>query len=132
MRFTALKLFGAKTQTLTREENLISPPGFFCNASPWRAEICDAGGLAELAPALPSLALCVRLSHRKREERRRAGHATLTVQYDAAYRSLLQFAGSFDAFANRFQGDLLEPIRQSMSLISQLSRIPCFLSQCNE
>src|SRR5438552_9919466 len=29
VRFTAPKLFGAKTQTLTREENLISPPGFF-------------------------------------------------------------------------------------------------------
>jgi len=28
VRFTASKLFGAKTQTLTREENLISPPGF--------------------------------------------------------------------------------------------------------
>ncbi|PYK71024.1 MAG: hypothetical protein DME44_09305 [Verrucomicrobia bacterium] len=30
MRFTAPKLFGAKTQTLAREENLFLLPVFFC------------------------------------------------------------------------------------------------------
>ncbi|MDB4978254.1 MAG: hypothetical protein JWM56_440 [Candidatus Peribacteria bacterium] len=56
----------------------------------------------------------------------------MTVSYDAAYRSLLQFAGSFDGFLGQFKGDLLTPIEQTASLVSQLSRIPCFLAECNE
>ncbi len=56
---------------------------------------------------------------------------TLSVTYDAAYRSLLQFAGTFDDFLSVFRLDLLRPIRQSMPLLQQLSRIPCFLAQCN-
>jgi hypothetical protein len=63
---------------------------------------------------------------------REAEMLKLAVTYDAAYRTLLQFSGQFDEFASRFKGDLIEPIRQSMSLLSQLSRIPCFLSQCLE
>ncbi len=55
----------------------------------------------------------------------------LSVTYDAAYRSLLQFAGTFDDFLSVFRLDLLKPIRQSLPLLQQLSRIPCFLSQCN-
>src|SRR4029077_6623088 len=43
----------------------ISPPVFF-DASQWRAELCAADALAELAPPLPSLALRVRLSHWER------------------------------------------------------------------
>lgn len=56
---------------------------------------------------------------------------TLSVTYDAAYRSLLQFAGTFDDFLSVFRLDLLRPVRQSLPLLQQLSRIPCFLSQCN-
>ena len=56
---------------------------------------------------------------------------TLSVTYDAAYRSLLQFAGTFDDFLSVFRLDLLRPIRQSLPLLQQLGRIPCFLSQCN-
>lgn len=55
----------------------------------------------------------------------------LSVTYDAAYRSLLQFAGTFDDFLSVFRLDLLRPLRQSLPMLQQLSRIPCFLSQCN-
>ena len=57
----------------------------------------------------------------------------LAVSYDAAYRSLaLQLRGSLDTFADNFSPDLLTPLRQSVSVLSQLGRIPCFLAQCNE
>ena len=56
---------------------------------------------------------------------------SLSVTYDAAYRSLLQFAGTFDDFLSVFRLDLLRPVRQSLPLLQQLSRIPCFLAQCN-
>jgi hypothetical protein len=56
---------------------------------------------------------------------------TLSVTYDAGYRSLLQFAGTFDDFLSVFRLDLLQPIRQSLPLLQQLSRIPCFIAQCN-
>ncbi len=51
--------------------------------------------------------------------------------YDASYRSLLQFAGNFDEFLIAFHDDMLTPIEQSMSLLGELGRMPCFLSQCN-
>ena len=56
----------------------------------------------------------------------------LAVSYDAAYRSLLQFAGHFDLFMEEFRVSLLTPIRQAVSLLGQLQRIPCFISQCDE
>ncbi len=56
----------------------------------------------------------------------------LAATYDAAYRTLLQFAGNFDQFIGAFRTDLLAPIEQAASVVNQLSRIPCFLAQCNE
>ncbi len=56
----------------------------------------------------------------------------LLTAYDAAYRSFLQFSGVFDRFLTDFKGDLLTPIEQATSVVSHLSRIPCFLSQCSE
>jgi hypothetical protein len=56
----------------------------------------------------------------------------LAVSYDAAYRSLLQFAGNFDQFIREFRVSLLTPIRQAISLLGQLHRIPCFIAQCDE
>ncbi len=55
----------------------------------------------------------------------------LSVAYDAAYRSLLQFSGSFDIFVYQFKGDFLRPLDNAMPLLEQLTRIPCFLAQCN-
>lgn len=54
------------------------------------------------------------------------------VAYDAAYRSLLQFAGNFDQFLGSFRVSLLTPVRQTVSLLGALARIPCFLSQCDK
>ena len=53
------------------------------------------------------------------------------VTYDAAFRTHLQFAGNFDMFLENFRGDILEPLRQAASVLGHLSRIPCFISQCN-
>ncbi len=54
----------------------------------------------------------------------------VAVAYDAATRSLLQFAGTFDAFTESWKDDVVSPLRQTVSLLHQLSRIPCFLAQC--
>lgn len=56
----------------------------------------------------------------------------LAVTYDASYRSALQFAGNFDLFLKEFRVSLLTPIRQAVSLLGQLNRIPCYSSQCDE
>lgn len=56
----------------------------------------------------------------------------LAVSYDAAYRSLLQFAGHFDLFTKTFRASILTPIRQAVSLLGSLHRIPCFLAQCDQ
>ncbi|OGJ55587.1 hypothetical protein A3D88_00640 [Candidatus Peribacteria bacterium RIFCSPHIGHO2_02_FULL_52_16] len=56
----------------------------------------------------------------------------LAVSYDAAYRSLLQFAGHFDLFLEEFRTSISTPIRQAVSLLGQLQQIPCFISQCDE
>lgn len=63
---------------------------------------------------------------------READMLKLLTAYDAAYRSFLQFSGVFDHFLTEFKGDLLTPIEQATSVVSQLSRIPCFISQCSE
>lgn len=63
---------------------------------------------------------------------READLLKLAVTYDAAYRTLLQFAGNFDQFIASFRGDLLSPIEQATAVVTQLSRIPCFLAECNE
>jgi hypothetical protein len=56
----------------------------------------------------------------------------MAVEYDAAYRSLLQFSGNFDLFMEEFRWPLTFTIRQAAALIGQLNRIPCFLSSCDD
>ena len=63
---------------------------------------------------------------------READVLRLAVSYDAAYRSLLQFSGHFESFIEEFRASLLLPVRQAVSLLGRLQRIPCFLSQCDE
>ncbi len=55
---------------------------------------------------------------------------SLAVSYDASVRSILQFAGQFDSFIDSWRSDVLTPLDQTVSLVHQLSRIPCFLAQC--
>jgi len=56
----------------------------------------------------------------------------LVISYDAAYRTILQFAGTFEGFLDDFRFPLLQPLWQSVRALGQLDGLPCFLSQCDE
>lgn len=62
---------------------------------------------------------------------RNATLVRVAVSYDAAYRSLLQIAGSLDQFLWGFNGSILAPVEQTIPLLENLSRLPCFTAQCN-
>ena len=55
----------------------------------------------------------------------------LAVEYDAAYRSMLQFAGNFDLFLQELRWPLTTTLRRTVGLVGQLTRIPCFVSSCD-
>lgn len=55
----------------------------------------------------------------------------LVVEYDAGFRSLLQFAGNFDIFLKEMRWPLANTVRQAVELIGSLQRIPCFVSSCD-
>ena len=55
----------------------------------------------------------------------------LVVEYDAGYRTLLQFAGGFDMLVGGLQWSLTGTIRQTAGLIGKLNRLPCFISSCD-
>jgi len=54
------------------------------------------------------------------------------VEYDAAYRSVLQLAGIFDSFLEDFRWTLTGSIRQVARLVGWLNGIPCFLASCED
>ncbi len=56
----------------------------------------------------------------------------LLVMYDAAYRTLLQFSGTFEGFMEDFRFPLLEPLWQMVRTMGALDNLPCFTAQCNE
>jgi hypothetical protein len=62
---------------------------------------------------------------------RNAALLKIAVSYDAAYRTLLQFSGSLDQFLWSMRGSVLMPIEQTIPLLENLSRLPCFTAQCN-
>ncbi len=55
----------------------------------------------------------------------------LGYAYRSAYDSLLQFAGQFEGFVSAAGSAILTPIQQTLSVLQNLQRIPCFLSQCD-
>ena len=55
----------------------------------------------------------------------------LTVEYDSAYRTMLQLAGNFDLFLQEFNAPITNSIRQMVNLVGSFNRIPCFLSSCD-
>lgn len=57
---------------------------------------------------------------------------TLTMSYDANYRSLAQFAGIFQEFLTQFRFPLIEPLWQTVRMLGGLNNIPCFSAECNE
>ncbi len=56
----------------------------------------------------------------------------MIIGYDAAYRSLIQFAGIFEGFLTDFQFPLLQPLWQMVRAAGALDGLPCFLAECNE
>lgn len=123
----------SETTALTREDGLVSITTPGCNPVLLPAtafQSCGEAGANDYASNIIAEQFCrpAALAMLTRE----AELLKMTVSYDAAYRSLLQFMGSLDGFAASFEGDLLRPLEQTVSIASQLSRIPCFLAQCNE
>ncbi|PIR49541.1 hypothetical protein COU79_04315 [Candidatus Peregrinibacteria bacterium CG10_big_fil_rev_8_21_14_0_10_54_7] len=55
----------------------------------------------------------------------------LTVEYDSAYRSMLQLAGNFDLFLQEFRSPIVNSLRQMVNMVGSFNRIPCFLSSCD-
>lgn len=55
----------------------------------------------------------------------------MTVEYDAAYRTMLQLAGNFDLFLQEFRSPIINSLRQMVNLVGSFNRIPCFLSSCD-
>jgi hypothetical protein len=55
----------------------------------------------------------------------------LVIEYDAGYRTLLQFAGNFDIFLKEMRWPLANTMRKAVQMIGQLDRIPCFISSCD-
>lgn len=56
----------------------------------------------------------------------------LLFAYDASYRTLMQFAGTFEGFLNDFRFPLLQPLWQMVRTLGQFDNLPCFLAECNE
>lgn len=63
---------------------------------------------------------------------REAEMLRLAVEYDAAYRTMLQFAGDFDQFLKEFRWPLTNTLRDATYLIGWLERIPCFIGSCDD
>jgi len=57
---------------------------------------------------------------------------SLSVSYDASYRTIAQFSGMFEGFLAEFRFPLLNPLWQTVRVLGGLKDIPCFLSQCEE
>lgn len=63
---------------------------------------------------------------------READLLKMIVEYDAAYRSLLQFAGSFDIFLEELRWTFTGTLKAGAKIIGSLGRIPCFIAACDE
>lgn len=57
---------------------------------------------------------------------------TLTIAYDSAYRTLMQFEGVFAGFLTDFQFPLLQPLWQTVRAIGAFGNLPCFIGQCDQ
>jgi len=56
----------------------------------------------------------------------------LIVEYDAAYRSLLQLSGSFDLFLESWKWSISHTLKESAGIFGFFQRIPCFIASCDE
>ena len=62
---------------------------------------------------------------------REAALLKFVVEYDAAYRTMLQLAGNLDLTIQELRWPFIHTIRNAASLLGTMSRIPCFLSTCD-
>jgi len=62
---------------------------------------------------------------------REASLLKFVVEYDAAYRTMLQLAGNFDLMIQELRWPFTHTIRNVASILGVVSRIPCFLSTCD-
>lgn len=86
---------------------------------------CQAGNVAQLGPGT-----CDSAVEAIMERESKLLH--MTVAYDAAYRTLAQFAGIFEGFLNDFRFPLLQPLWQMIRALGSLDGLPCFNGQCDE
>ncbi len=56
----------------------------------------------------------------------------LVSEYDAGYRTGLQFSGIFRSFLAQMRGVVLGSIRSSTQMITSFSRVPCFIGACDD
>jgi hypothetical protein len=56
----------------------------------------------------------------------------MVASYDAAYRSILQFAGIFEQHLGDVRFPLIEPLWDVSHMMNSFNRIPCYLSQCEK
>ena len=85
-----------------------------------REEITDLGDVA---------LYCERIGAQMLEQE--AAVMELTVEYDSAYRTMLQLAGNFDLFLQEFRSPIVNSLRQMVNMVGSFNRIPCFLSSCD-
>ena len=126
----AAKIAGERESTFPEDITVTSIPG--CSAERQTIPVCRSNGAPGAQDAFTFSLLedeCSTTAFEVFEQE--MALLRLAVSYDAAYRSLLQFAGTFDQGKQGLSSNMLEPIRQAVSVLGHLHRIPCFLSACN-
>ncbi len=89
-------------------------------------------GCRELSPTVLEVMPGMCQSARRQLVNREMQLLTLSMSYDASYRSLAQFAGMFQEFLLQFRFPLIEPLWQTVRMLGGMKDIPCFESECNE
>lgn len=89
-----------------------------------------AGGPSHIADAVDIQSLCKTTVRTLFERETRL--LQMLVQYDAAYRSVLQMSGMLEAFVGFFDGSIFGSLRTATNLIATFNRIPCFISSCDD
>jgi len=93
--------------------------------------VLDSCSAAEgISPSLIDLSLCDKAV----EEifLQESNILSLSIAYDASYRTVAQFTGMFEGFLSDFRFPLINPLWQTVRTLGGLKNIPCFLSQCEE
>lgn len=128
-RLAAICLAVQKAPKDQNSSTSVQPPGCMNISFPRFAGCAFA---KESNPALPTDIYARCLESADALLSREISLLEMTVAYDAGYRSLLQFAGAFENFTNALRFPLVRPLWDAASILGQLDRIPCFISQCDQ